>query len=56
MAALLPYFIAAPFGLAAMGYFFDKTGEGVESASNGAIKLAAAAGVGYFVAKKANLI
>lgn len=54
----MPYLliIGVPFALAATGYFIDKTGEGVESASNGAIKLAAAGAVGFFVAKKANLI
>lgn len=54
----MPYLIilGIPAGLAALGYFTDKTGEGVESASNGILKLAVAGGIGFFVAKKAKVI
>ena len=54
MPALL--ILGVPFGLAATGFFIDKTGEGVNDASNAAIKLAAAAGIGFFVLKKAKVI
>ena len=48
--------IGVPVGLAALGFFVDKTGEGVESASNGIVKLALAGAVGLYVAKKAKVI
>jgi len=48
--------IGIPFALAATGFFIDKTGEGINDASNAAIKLAAAAGVGFIVLKKAKVI
>jgi hypothetical protein len=48
--------IGVPVGLAALGFFVDKTGEGVESASNGVIKLAAAGAIGFVVLKKAKVI
>jgi hypothetical protein len=38
------------------GFFIDKTGEGVESASNGLVKVAVAAGALYFIAKKTKVI
>ncbi len=42
--------------LAASGFAADKTGEGVNDASTGLIKIAAAAGIGYIVAKKLKVI
>jgi hypothetical protein len=42
--------------LAGGGIFVDKTGEGVESASNGLVKVALAAGALYFIAKKTKVI
>jgi hypothetical protein len=38
--------------LVAFGYAADKTGEGVNDASNGAIKLAIAGAIGFYIAKK----
>ncbi len=53
----MPLLIFGGIGLlTAFGYAADKTGEGVESASNGAIKIAIAAGLGYVVAKKLKVI
>lgn len=53
----MPLLIYGGIGLlAAFGYAADKTGEGVESASNGAIKFAIAAGVGFVIAKKLKVI
>jgi hypothetical protein len=52
---LIPLIWAGSAALAALGYAADKTGEGVNDASNGAVKLAAAAAVGagvYLLAKK----
>lgn len=34
------------------GWFFDKAGEGINDASNGALKLIAVGGVAYIVYKK----
>ena len=34
------------------GYFIDKTGEGVNDASSGLLKLAVAAGIGYYIYKQ----
>lgn len=48
--------IGVPAGLAALGIFFDKTGEGIDSASNGVLKLAAAGALSFYVAKKAKVI
>ena len=42
--------------LVAGGYFVDKTGEGVNDASTGAIKLALAGGIGFIIAKKLKVI
>jgi len=42
--------------LAAFGFAADKTGEGVNDASTGIIKIAVAAGVGYIVAKEMKVI
>ena len=50
------YALGAAGLLTSFGYAADKTGEGVESASNGAIKLAVAAGVAFIVAKKLKVI
>ena len=52
----MPILIATPFILAGFGYFFDKAGEGIDSASNGVIKIAVAGGIGYIVLKKAKVI
>lgn len=50
------WIIGIPFGLAATGFFVDKTGEGINSASNGILKIAAAGAVGFIVLKKAKVI
>ena len=54
---LNPWFLA---GLGALlfgsGSFIDKTGEGIDSASKGAIKIAIAAFIIYYTAKKAKMI
>ena len=42
--------------LVAFGFAADKTGEGVNDASNGVLKLAVAAGIGYVVAKKLKVL
>lgn len=42
--------------LGASGYFIDKSGEGVNDASNAALKLAVAGIGGYFVLKKVKVI
>lgn len=42
--------------LGGFGFAADKTGEGIDHASNGLIKIAIAAGVGYVVAKKLKVI
>lgn len=42
--------------LAAFGFAADKTGEGINDASTGIIKIAVAAGIGYVVAKKLKVI
>jgi hypothetical protein len=54
----MPYLLVlgVPFGLAATGFFIDKTGEGVNDASNAVIKLAAAGAIGFFALKKAKVI
>jgi len=38
------------------GFFIDKAGEGVNDASNAAIKIAIAGGIGFIVAKKLKVI
>lgn len=53
----IPFIIAG--GLAALiggGFFIDKAGEGVESASNGILKLAIVGGIGLYALKKAKVI
>tara|TARA_R110002124_G_scaffold266813_1_gene433804 strand:+ start:12376 stop:12534 length:159 start_codon:yes stop_codon:yes gene_type:complete len=52
----MPALLLIPVGLAALGFFVDKTGEGIESASNGIIKVAVVGAGIYFVAKKAKVI
>lgn len=54
----MPYLLilGVPLGLSAFGYFTDKVGEGIDSASNGVIKLGIAAGAGFFILKKAKVI
>jgi hypothetical protein len=47
---------AGAAALGAFGYAADKTGEGVNDAGTGLVKIAAAAGVGYFIAKKLKVI
>jgi len=37
-------------------YAVDKTGEGINDAGNGALKLALVAGVAYYAAKKGGLL
>lgn len=48
------------FGIAALlvagGFFIDKTGEGVNDASSGIVKVALGAGALFFVAKKLRVI
>lgn len=45
-------FIGIPAGLAALGFFVDKTGEGVNDAASGVLKIGVAVGIAYFIAKK----
>jgi len=42
--------------LGAFGYTIDKTGEGINDASNGLVKIALAGAAIYFVAKKTKVI
>lgn len=51
----MPLLIAIPLGLAALGFFADKTGEGIDSASNGIVKLAVAGAIGFIALKKAKV-
>lgn len=44
--------LGIPAGLAALGYAVDKTGEGIESTSNAAIKIAGAFALVWFVKSK----
>jgi hypothetical protein len=39
-------------GLVALGYSADKVGEGINDTGTGALKIAAVAGVGFYIAKK----
>lgn len=50
------YMIAGGAGLAGLGIFTDKVGEGVNEVSNGFVKLAIAGGVTYVALKKAKVI
>lgn len=52
----MPYLIAAPFILTGLGFFADKTGEGIDHAANGLLKLAVAGGVGFYLLKKTKVI
>lgn len=52
----MPLLLAGAAALAAFGYAADKTGEGVNDASNGILKLAIGGAVVYFVAKKSGII
>jgi len=52
----MPWLIAGGFALLSGGYFADKAGEGVNDASTGALKLAAAGAIAFYVAKKAKVI
>lgn len=52
----MPLLLAGTAVLVASGFFIDKTGEGINDASNAAIKLAVAGGVGFIVAKKLKVI
>ena len=47
----MPQLIVLGGLVAAAGYFFDKTGEGVDSASNGLLKVAVAGAAIYFVGR-----
>lgn len=48
--------VGIPAALSALGFFVDKTGEGIDSASNGVVKVVGAGVVGYLVLKKAKVI
>ena len=50
MPALL--ILGIPAGLAALGFAVDKTGEGIESTSNAALKIAAAVALAFFIKSK----
>ena len=52
----MPLLIGLAALLTAGGFFVDKAGEGVDDASNGAVKLAAAGVVGYIALKKFKVI
>lgn len=52
----MPFLFAGAALLVAGGFFVDKAGEGINDASNAAIKLAIAGGVGFIVAKKLKVI
>jgi len=53
----MPLFVWGGVALmGAFGYAADKTGEGINDASNGLIKVSLAVGVGYIVAKKLKVI
>lgn len=63
----MPFWLLAILGgtaaTAAAGYFIDKSGEaaedvgqGVEAASNGAVKFIIAAGITFYALKKAKVI
>lgn len=49
-------FVGGSALLLALGFGAEKTGEGIDSAGNGAIKFAIAAGVGFVIAKKLKVI
>jgi len=38
------------------GFFVDKTGEGINDASNGIVKIAVAGGVAYIILKKVKVL
>ena len=48
--------VAAPFVLAGLGYFIDKSGEAINDTANATIKIAGAAAVGYIVLKKTKVL
>ena len=54
----MPYLLVlgVPFGLSALGFFVDKTGEGIESASNGLVKVAVVGVGSYIVLKKMKVV
>ena len=54
----MPYLLllGIPTGLAALGFAVDKTGEGINDASNGAVKLLFAAGITYYALKKTKVL
>lgn len=54
----MPYLLilGVPAGLAALGFFVDKTGEGIESASNGFLKIAAAFFAAWLLARQLKLV
>lgn len=49
-------FIWGILALPAIGFFADKTGEGIDSTANGLIKIAVAGAIGLYVAKEFNLV
>lgn len=51
----MPYLGLAVLAAAA-GFFIDKTGEGVEAASNGFVKMAVIGVAGFLVLRKAKVI
>lgn len=53
---MIGYILGGSALLVAFGYAADKTGEGVNDASNGIIKLAVAGAVVYVVSKKYGVI
>jgi hypothetical protein len=53
----MPLLLLGGIGLLSSGgYFADKVGEGVNDASNGAVKIAIAAGIAFYLAKKTGVL
>lgn len=52
----MPHLLALAALVAAGGFFIDKTGEGVEAASNGFVKIAVVGTIGFMVLRKAKVI
>lgn len=51
----MPWLIGSAV-IIALGYGADKTGEGIDSASNGVMKLAVTGAVGFYALKKMKVI
>ena len=52
----MPFWLIGSAVLVALGYAGKSTGEGIDSASNGAIKIAVAGVAGFIVLKKMKVI